>query len=57
MINLREFASSKFEKPNNSIEIIKKYFIAVGRLTKQKNFNYLINEFHFFCKKIMTIIF
>ncbi len=52
MINLRDFASSKFEKPDNSIELIKKkYFIAVGRLTKQKNFNYLINEFHSFCQK------
>lgn len=29
----------------NNIKIRGKYFIAVGRLTKQKNFNYLINEF------------
>ena len=29
----------------------KNYFIAAGRLTKQKNFLYLINEFHKFSKK------
>ena len=28
----------------------KKFFISVGRLTKQKNFSYLINEFNEFVK-------
>ena len=38
------------EKVENNFFIDKKYFIAVGRLTKQKNFKYLIKEFSKFCK-------
>ena len=51
IISIKEFISSiklsnkiNVEKPKN------KFFISVGRLTKQKNFKYLINEFTKFCK-------
>ena len=40
---------SKNKKINNEIKT--KYFIAVGRLTKQKNFTYLIQEFKDFLVK------
>ena len=52
MINLNDFASSKYIKEDINHELIKeRYFIAVGRLTRQKNFNYLINEFYDFSKE------
>ncbi len=52
MINLKDFVISKHKKKNTNFELTKeKYFIAVGRLTRQKNFNYLINEFSDFSKK------
>jgi len=41
-INLKNFLVKKTHKHNFSN---KNYFISVGRLTKQKNFEYLINEF------------
>ena len=37
--DLKKFKSEKNANYQN-------YFIAVGRLTKQKNFSYLIDEFH-----------
>lgn len=52
IINLREFVANKDQiniKHNNLIHK-KKYFVAVGRLTKQKNFTYLIDEFNEFIK-------
>ncbi len=52
MISLKDFAASKYNEQDINYELIKeKYFIAVGRLTRQKNFNYLINEFCDFSKK------
>ena len=52
MINLKDFVNSKFKEESINLEITKeKYFIAVGRLTRQKNFTYLINEFCNFCQK------
>ena len=52
VINIKEFKKKKFEKKTLSIEDNdKSFFIAVGRLTKQKNFMYLIDEF----KKFLNI--
>ena len=46
ILNIKNFLKNKKsdEIQNNKFSD-KKYFIAVGRLTKQKNFTYLINEF------------
>ncbi len=38
-------------KKNSEFYNSRKYFISVGRLTKQKNFDYLIDEFYIFAKK------
>ena len=46
IININEIKSQLFEKKKKEI----KYILAVGRLTKQKNFTYLINEFDKFLK-------
>jgi len=52
MANLKDLASSKYIKEDINYKLIKeRYFIAVGRLTRQKNFNYLINEFYDFSKE------
>ena len=52
VINIKEFINKTFEKKTLSIdENDKDFFIAVGRLTKQKNFIYLISEF----KKFLNI--
>ena len=52
VINIKEFIKKKFEKKTLSIvDSSKGFFIAVGRLTKQKNFLYLIDEF----KKFLNI--
>ena len=50
VINLADFVKKK-DKKNSDIKHVKDYFIAVGRLTKQKNFLYLIKEFNKFVKK------
>ncbi len=51
VINIKEFVNKKNDK---NLELLKKkednFFIAVGRLTKQKNFIYLIKEFKKFLK-------
>tara|TARA_Y100000816_G_C26023198_1_gene535345 strand:- start:247 stop:1128 length:882 start_codon:yes stop_codon:yes gene_type:complete len=50
ILNIKDFVKKKW----SSIEkhkIEKKYFISAGRLTKQKNFEYLINEFKKFKNK------
>tara|TARA_Y100000590_G_scaffold204043_1_gene231439 strand:+ start:89 stop:1237 length:1149 start_codon:yes stop_codon:yes gene_type:complete len=46
IININEIKSQLFENKKKEI----KYILAVGRLTKQKNFTYLINEFDKFLK-------
>ena len=45
------FLLNKKSENNNkfSLNTTDTYFIAAGRLTKQKNFIYLINEFEKFC--------
>ena len=48
ILNLKEILKKKRESINE-YDYKKKYFISVGRLTKQKNFDYLINEFKSFC--------
>ena len=52
IIRIREFVT-KISKTSKQKKILnnKKFFISVGRLTKQKNFNYLINEFSNFIEK------
>ena len=51
MLNLKDFVDTKFNNENVNLELTKeKYFIAVGRLTRQKKFTYLINEFYNFCQ-------
>ena len=47
IIKMSEFKKTK--KNKNDVQK-KKYFISVGRLTNQKNFSYLINEFSEFVK-------
>ena len=46
IININEIKSQLFKNKKKEI----KYILAVGRLTKQKNFTYLINEFDKFLK-------
>ena len=49
-MDIKDFAKKKW----SSIEehkLERKYFISAGRLTKQKNFEYLINEFKKFKNK------
>ena len=50
-LKLKEFAKKKFEKIENSKIKDKKYIIGIGRLTKQKNFDLLINGFNQIKKK------
>ena len=50
IINLKDFRD-KIQKDNNFNLYVKtpaKYFLSIGRLTKQKNFLYLIDEFYKF---------
>ena len=51
IINIKDFINqTKNKNFSKKIEKKKKYFISVGRLTRQKNFSYLINEFFEFSK-------
>ena len=51
IINMKEFILRLRSKENLKLYLPKKkFFISVGRLTKQKNFKYLISEFSNFCK-------
>ena len=47
IIKVNNFKNKNYNYQN---VIKKKYFISVGRLTKQKNFKYLINEFSIFAE-------
>ena len=49
IINLADFIKKKNIKNLNVVDQ-KNYFVAAGRLTKQKNFSYLIKEFNKFTK-------
>ena len=50
ILNMKNFVKKKWE-PIEEYDTKNKYFISVGRLTKQKNFDYLINEFKKFKDK------
>jgi glycosyltransferase involved in cell wall biosynthesis len=51
IINIKDFINQiKKSDVEKSIHHKNKYFISVGRLTRQKNFNYLIDEFYEFSK-------
>ncbi len=50
IINVKKFRESIKKLDDIKFEINSKYFIAAGRLTKQKNFSYLIDEFSIFSK-------
>ena len=50
ILDMKIFAKKKWI-PINEIDLKRKYFISVGRLTEQKNFEYLINEFKKFNNK------
>jgi len=50
VINIKQFIESKNVKNNILFKEETNFFIAVGRLTKQKNFVYLIKEFKKFLK-------
>ncbi len=51
VVNIREFIKKKRDKNFGSLSIKESsFFIAVGRLTRQKNFIYLIKEFKKFLK-------
>ena len=50
-IKLKEFAKKKFEKIKNYQTKNKKYIVGIGRLTRQKNFNLLIDGFNHIQKK------
>ena len=49
ILNIEQFREDI--KPSNNDNKLKKYFLSVGRLTKQKNYFYLIDEFEKFLKK------
>tara|TARA_B100001057_G_scaffold164680_1_gene165229 strand:+ start:3234 stop:4379 length:1146 start_codon:yes stop_codon:yes gene_type:complete len=48
VLNLQDLIEKK--KINTQLEIENNFFLAVGRLTKQKNFSYLIDEFSEYLK-------
>tara|TARA_B100001142_G_scaffold320112_1_gene364618 strand:- start:217 stop:1368 length:1152 start_codon:yes stop_codon:yes gene_type:complete len=51
VIRLKDFSNKKSEKIENFNYKDKKYIVSIGRLTKQKNFNLLINGFNQIQKK------
>lgn len=55
IIKVGNFAINSLEKfENKLLKLDKKFFVSVGRLTKQKNFTYLIDEFNNFVKNNHT---
>jgi len=56
IINIKDFINQvNYKNIEKKKEFKDKYFIAVGRLTRQKNFSYLIDEFFEFSKKNKNI--
>ena len=51
IIELKNYPSKKFEKIDDAKLENKKFIISIGRLTKQKNFELLINSFSIIIKK------
>jgi glycosyltransferase involved in cell wall biosynthesis len=51
IFQIENFIAQKKNATNINLDENKKYIIAIGRLTKQKNFRYLINEISEFLKK------
>ncbi len=52
ILDIKNFSNQKKEIPKDIKNFQnRKIIIAAGRLTRQKNFSYLINEFASFCKK------
>ena len=54
IISIQDYLNKNKENQNeyeNKINGAKNYFLSVGRLTKQKNYSYLISEFSSFLKK------
>lgn len=50
IVDMKEFLELKKKYPTKKYIISKNFFLSVGRLTKQKNFFFLINEFEKFCR-------
>lgn len=51
ILRIKEFREKILKINKKDLIFKKKYFISVGRLTRQKNFKYLINEFKIFSDK------
>jgi len=50
IIDVKEYLELKKKYPTKKYNIRKNFFLSIGRLTKQKNFFFLINEFEKFCR-------
>ena len=52
ILNIKEINKKKLNYKNKYLDVIEKknYFISAGRLTRQKNFSYLVKEFSKFLK-------
>ena len=49
IIDVKEYLELKKKYPTKKYNIRKNFFLSIGRLTKQKNYFFLINEFEKFC--------
>jgi glycosyltransferase involved in cell wall biosynthesis len=45
-INIKKIISKKNENSFNSLDLSSKFIISIGRLTRQKNYEFLIDSFH-----------
>ena len=45
-INIKKIIFKKNEDNSNSLNLPKRFIISIGRLTRQKNYEFLINSFH-----------
>lgn len=50
IIDVKEYLELKKKYPTKKYNIRKNFFLSIGRLTKQKNYFFLINEFEKFCR-------